>query len=500
MKICKICGQNFELNQADLDFYKKMEVPLPTLCPRDRLIRRLAFRNERSLFKRKCDKSGVDVISNLRPDAPFPVYAVDEWFKDDWSAPILPNFDFNKGFFEQFINLSRVSPRMHKATAGNEVNSPYINHAGNCKDCYFIFNSEYAQDCYYLRTADHCRDCVDGTNLFNSELCYECVNCENCYNLKFSDDCKTSRDSWFIRNCRGVQDSIFCYGLDQKRYHIFNEAHTKEEYEAKLRELKLHTWSGFSNAMKIWEKWSAQFPKIRQIIQNCENSTGDALYNCKNARDCYNCQKLEDCRYVLNSVDVKDTYDMYAYGEIQLAYEIVTMMYCYDVKFCSYVFKSDNLEYCDMCWNCHNCFGCAGLNGKSYCIFNKQYTKEEYEDLLARIKEKMKADAEYGEFFPMGFSMFPYEDTMANDYFPKKEKSSAPPTGDFVETSTLPDDVNDINVGSIVKKVYRCPETNKLFMFQQKELEFYKKAGVPAPRVSFEARYKRRNKLIPFPY
>ena len=34
------------------------------------------------------------------------------------------------------------------------------------------------------------------------------------------------------------------------------------------------------------------------------------------------------------------------------------------------------------CRNCNNVVGCAGLRNKSYCIFNEQYTKEEYEKFL----------------------------------------------------------------------------------------------------------------------
>jgi hypothetical protein len=34
--------------------------------------------------------------------------------------------------------------------------------------------------------------------------------------------------------------------------------------------------------------------------------------------------------------------------------------------------------------NCHNCFMCRNLRDKSYCIENKQYTKEQYEAIVAK--------------------------------------------------------------------------------------------------------------------
>lgn len=497
---CHFCQQSFNIDEADTAYYAKIDVPPPTLCPRCRLQRRLAWRNERNLYKRKSDKSGRDMISNFRPDAPVPVYHVDEWFKDDWDAPVLPSYDFNKDFFEQFYSLMCKSPHMHKATGGNEVNSEYMNHAGNCKNCYFIFNSEYIEDSMYLKFCDHVGDCLDCTSVINSQLCYECVNVDHGYGLMFSDDCKTSRESWFLRFCRGVSNSIFCYGLEKKQYHIFNEPHTKEQYEEKLRELKLNTWSGLQNAIKMWNEWSSQFPEKRQILLNCDNCTGDGLYDSKNAKDCFNCTALQDCRYLVNSIRCKDSYDLFAYGETELGYEFVTAFKSYNCKFCVYVINSSDMEYCDSCYNCNHCFGCSGLNRKSYCIFNRQYSKEEYEDLVKRIKAQMLEKGHYGEFFPMDMSYFPYSDSMSQDYFPLEEKIAAEPAGTFSEVSELPEDAASANFDEIVKNAYRCPVTNKLFRFQKQELEFYKKMQLPLPRVSFEARYQMRNKFVPFPY
>jgi hypothetical protein len=326
------------------------------------------------------------------------------------------------------------------------------------------------------------------------------VNVDHGYGLLFSDDCKTSRESWFLRFCRGVSHSIFCYGLEQKQYHIFNESHTKEQYEQKLRELKLNTWSGLLAAIKTWNQWSSQFPERRQIILNCENCQGDGLYDSKNAKDCYNCTALQDCRYLVNAVRAKDSYDLFAYGETDLGYEFITAFKAYNCKFCVYVVNSSDMEYCDTCYNCNHCFGCSGLNRKSYCIFNKQYSKEEYEDLVKRIKAHMREKAEYGEFFPIEMSYFPYLDSMAQDYFPGEVKTILPPAGTFSEVSELPDDAASANFDEIAQKAFRCPITNKLFRFQKQELEFYKKIKLPIPRVSFEARYYRRNKFVPFPY
>ena len=61
-KQCQNCHQKFNIEPEDFEFYKKISVPPPTFCPDCRLQRRLAFRNERKLYKRKCDLCGKDLI------------------------------------------------------------------------------------------------------------------------------------------------------------------------------------------------------------------------------------------------------------------------------------------------------------------------------------------------------------------------------------------------------------------------------------------------------
>src|SRR6185369_6226749 len=53
------------------------------------------------------------------------------------------------------------------------------------------------------------------------------------------------------------------------------------------------------------------------------------------------------------------------------------------------------------CRNCQNCFMCWNLRNKSYCIRNKQYTKEAYEEELKKMRldsrefiEKLKLEFE----------------------------------------------------------------------------------------------------------
>lgn len=53
------CTTAFEIIQPELDFYRKMNLPLPRLCPNCRHYQRLKQRNPLKLWKRKCQCAGV---------------------------------------------------------------------------------------------------------------------------------------------------------------------------------------------------------------------------------------------------------------------------------------------------------------------------------------------------------------------------------------------------------------------------------------------------------
>ena len=67
----------------------------------------------------------------------------------------------------------------------------------------------------------------------------------------------------------------------------------------------------------------------------------------------------------------------------------------------------------------------ASASKKQYCILNRQYTKEEYEALLPKIKKHMTdmpyVDAKGSKYTTENSSPnspFAYNETMAQEYFP----------------------------------------------------------------------------------
>jgi hypothetical protein len=152
-KQCKKCNSKFDITDKDLEFYdkispvflspdstesglKKFQIPTPNFCPDCRQQRRLSFRNERSLYRRKSDGTGKDIISMYSPDKNVKVYENSYWWSDNWDAISYGrDFNFDKTFFEQFDELLKEVPKINLYLQEAE-NSPYSNFETSIKNCY----------------------------------------------------------------------------------------------------------------------------------------------------------------------------------------------------------------------------------------------------------------------------------------------------------------------------------------------------------------------------
>ncbi len=516
MKNCKQCVQQFEVTDEDLEFYdkvspvfggKKYQIPPPTLCPDCRYQRRLSWRNEQTLYFRTCDGTGEQIMSAYSSEKPFPIYQSDYWYSDKWDAKEhAQDFDFSLPFFEQYEELMNKVPQLALSVFANE-NSDFINQAGWNKNCYLIFEADHNENCYYSNFIQESRDCVDTYVTLSSELCYECVNCQNCYNLKFSQNCVTCSDSWFLQDCIGCRNCFGCINLKNKEYYFFNEKCTKEEYEKKLQTMDLNTIEGLNTIREKFQSFALKFPrKYMHGIQN-ENSTGDYLSHTQNCHDCYSLDHCQDCKFVTDSRNMKNDYDITVFG----AHEGAEFSYeCHEIGN-----SVRNICFSDQIWNgvsdvyysklclasSTHLFGCVGLRHSKYCIFNKQYTKEEYEKLVPRIIEHMQKTGEWGEFFPVAKSPYGYNETLAQVFYPlskedamskgfkwkDEEKISKPQGEPFDVPSTIQEVADDIT-----KQLLTCKTCGDAYKTIAQELQFYRNMGLPIPLNCFKCRHKAR--------
>jgi hypothetical protein len=119
-----------------------------------------------------------------------------------------------------------------------------------------------------------------------------------------------------------------------------------------------------------------KFPYVASVgngNENCEYTD-----NVFKSSDCYRAaiNNDADCGFGVNSSRNCECLD---YADSSDCYYSTSFARCY------------NLWYCYYCVDTHDCFGCSNLHNKSYCIFNVQYSKAEYDNKLSELK-KMPRD------------------------------------------------------------------------------------------------------------
>lgn len=493
-----------------------MKVPYPTFCPLCRAQRRMSFRNERKLFRVKDAFTGKEIFSLFPPESNRKVITSDEWFGDSWDAMEYGHeYDFSKNFFEQLFALDQQIPVLN-LNVSSMVRSEYCANAAELKDCYLTFACQFTENSMYGTSINESRDCMDDSLIYQSERCYDCFWVQNCYQCYGSIVSSDSRNLWFCRDCVGCNDCFGCANLRQSSYCIFNKQYTKEEYKKEIEKMQLDTIAGLKEAREKGRAfWKTQVIKFQQGLKNV-NSTGSYVSECKNVQDSFLVRQSEDLRYCQNMeiAGNKDCMDAYEWGDkTELCYETSgTGTNAYNVKFSYDCWPSvNNSEYSLHLRSCSNCFGCVGLKKKQYCIFNRQYSKEEYEALVPRIKQQMNelpyTDARgrvyaYGEFFPIELSAYGYNNTVGFDFFPVTQEQASQEGYPWIEVeraiyaitkqpSELPDSIHSVD-DSILKEIIGCEQCKKPYRILANELSFLQREGLPLPTLCIECRHARR--------
>ena len=513
---CRQCTHEFEIASDDLEFYdkvspvykgKKHSIPAPSLCPECRQQRRLAFRNERKLFTDQCDLCKKSVISLYSPDKPNKVYCQSCWWGDEWDpAEFKRDFDFNKPFFEQFKELQKIVPRLSIFNL-QSVNSEYTNHASGNKNCYMGVALGECEDCMYSHWLLHSKDSLDMLYCEQCEQCYECLYCNNCNRTSFSEHCRSTHDSLLCYECRSCESCIGCVQLQHKKYHLFNEPVSKEEFE-KYKQEMLTSHEKFAEACKKFNALKLKSPRSASLQINCQDSSGNDLYNCKNTHYSFNCRRVEDSKYIYDAADFKDSMDCYESGwgkDSELMYDVHGGNENTRNLFCNTCSNCSDLVYSELCFSgSKSLFGCISMKKKQYCILNKQYSKEEYEMMVSEIIDHMKRTGEWGGFFPPALSPFGYNESAGMEYYPMTTEEAAakkynwtdyeapkPDIENAVKRSELPDNITKVS-NNVLEIAITCETSQRPFRIVKKELEFYRTVGLPLPRKHPDERHKDR--------
>ena len=116
----------------------------------------------------------------------------------------------------------------------------------------------------------------------------------------------------------------------------------------------------------------------------------------------------------------------------------------------------------------------------------------------------MQADGEWGEFFPSSLSLFGYNESTAQIYYPLTKEEALkqgfrwsdyeqpPPKAEkVIPASALPDNIDDIP-DDVLNWAIECEVTKKPFRLTKQEFQYYKRHRLPVPRRSWFQRHLDR--------
>ncbi|KKM03959.1 hypothetical protein LCGC14_1769180, partial [marine sediment metagenome] len=501
----------FYVRPEDINFYKKIRVPLPTLSPRERTRRKLAFTNAYNLFKVTSAFSGKSIIALYPPSTPYKIYEHKIWFGDEWdSMDYAVEYKDQKNFFEQYKELQHNVPRHNLYVDGTSVNCDYTNGARRSKNCYFVFGAWQAEDSAYSIELRYSRNCYDCFTLDNSDTCYDCFESSDLYHCFFVEYSKHCLNSYLLFDCRNCDHCFGCTNLRNKKYYFFNKPLTKAAYEKKMRDLNLGSREVLSSLKNKFDALKKEAFYKENHNERAIESYGEYLKGTKHCDACFYSIEGQNLSYCTGGIKTRDSYDLVGGAGSESCYDSYGSIQSQGIKFSQTVDACRDMEYCDLCTNCHDCFGCIGLRNKSFCIFNKQYSEEEYWKIIDNIKTKMLRDGIYGEFFPPSLSPFPYNISIATSYsgyddidvaerygyrIENIEQDLTEVEGEVIDAQSLPDDIRDVSDDILGIHIFDRAHDRK-FLIIKKELEFYRRYHIPLPYHHPSERLTEKRKKI----
>jgi hypothetical protein len=427
----------------------------------------------------------------------------------------ISDINYNLSFWE---NLERL----RTSFVYGQVIHFYNNEGSDFADCVFwgknaylsfVVWHEFENVLYSSMVYSRCTNILNSVLISNNtQNIYYSKWVEQSYNVFFSKYINNSSNLWFCTNCIGCKECILCDGLENVAYCIRNKQLSVEEYNKEKQNI-LGEKKSFENM--YWalgdsaknygsENVDGNFIRFSENVVNTHMAM-----RLRNSRNCLfiswvnGCENFYDCFDA--GINSSDFYGCCS-GWAQAAH-----IYCSSqIDQCTHQYYSYHME------TCHYCMGCIGLKNKSYCIFNKQYTKEERHTKVDEIFNQMDKDGTLGEFFPATMNPFYFNDTAAyliDPSFTKEEvmklwylrrdepvKVDIPAGADVVKVSELTNfesfdgDGNWYIDSSILHKIIVDEEGN-YYKIVKMEYDFLVKHGLPLPRKHRLDRMKENFKI-----
>ncbi len=349
--------------------------------------------------------------------------SVDEYRKEGRNIMHEEGVNLAQPFFSQLTKLYLSHPKPTLNQLGKNENAAYSDSIFTVNGAYLSFavgddseNMLYSFASYvFVKNAINC--------VFVTDTCdniFSCTDVTKSFNIFYSRYINNSSNIRFCSNMTWCHECLFCDGLLNAAYNIHNKPLSKEMYfeeKEKILAQKAEFAKRHESVNKNGESLGSKNMQWQRIIfsENVEN--GFLCSYLKDARNAFLVSWITLCSNFYDTMEAGFGSDDF-YAVIQAGTHS-NNVYC-----SNYINHSTNIYYSFNLDACSYCLGCIGLNNKSFCIFNKEYSKDERFVLADKIFAQMEKDGDLWKFFPASMNPFYFNDTLAyliDDTFTKEE-------------------------------------------------------------------------------
>ncbi|MFC1788101.1 hypothetical protein ACFLZY_02675 [Patescibacteria group bacterium] len=497
-RTCELTGEKWEMTEEEIGWYKKFNVPPSGVSP----LNRMKYLTEKwpsgQYWYNKHPETGKMIVSGVHPATGIKVLPDVEWFDRDFSA-IKKDVDFEVSIIDQLYDLRQKVPSNASRDYEKSENSISLASFGDINS-YFVVGCK-SKNTFHSIVGWDTEDSAEIYNCNAIRKSFQIVHSDKMYQCNFAKECNSCLNSSFLFDCRNCEN---CFGATNKRnkkYLWFNEQLSSEEWERRRAEVDL-------GSRKVVEEYLEKFSQLvkdavwpENFNEKTEGCIGEYLTNCNDCRYVYFAnqsarnifwgafamQGPQDCAFCAEASGSQEIYYCSAATNSFLC------------KFSLWVSRCKELEYSIDCYDCEYCFGCVGLRKKQFCIFNKQYSEEDYWKKVDEIKCVMLDRDEYGKFLPPKFSPTHYVDCGATKYqladleFGKAiganlfDPNSEGAIGDELAQAQVVHQVTEVpdhvkGMGDWAGKVLFDPVYKRRFSYLSPEIKLYQQLNIAPPR------------------
>ncbi len=410
------------------------------------------------------------------------------------------DYDFDRSFEENFKRLMQDATLPNLAQFWNNENTEYGDVILWSKNVYLSILVVESENVMYSNGVFRSKNVYRSLTVDSgSENIYHSKAISSSQNTFYSRYIKSWYELWFCSECVWCRECIFCQELENAEYCIGNKQLSREEYQKQKEEILVQV-----EKYQDWYKW---LKKTGKDI-GCKNTSGSYNLFCENIENGYGWRNVKNARNIIDAGwddgnIYEELYDAVSTGGYSLndIYGVQWVSWGSHLYCSSEITDSSNIYYSYYLEGCNHMFACIGLKNTSYCILNKQYSKEEWQKIVDNIFKAMQDDWILGEMIPPSINPFNFNDTFSWVIGILDRKGAIDKWYLWREQAIktwVPDDtwivkVSDLDLQNydkdICEKVIESEDGN-FYRIMPIEYEFLKKHNLPLPDIHWKETMK----------